>query len=126
MNTLYLDTEIYSDVPLSNGTHRYAEQSVPFTKDRDALLATLEEFFRGRLRAFYRERFPGDVVDACLEAVPAGALISAEARAHPASAFALRVPLVRHEAARHPGGDAGQCRCTGAHRRAGADRKSVV
>lgn len=37
-------------------------------KPKDAVLASLDEFVRGRLRAMFRERFPVDLVDACLAA----------------------------------------------------------
>jgi glycyl-tRNA synthetase beta chain len=37
-------------------------------KPKDLVLASLDEFVRGRLRALYRERNPVDIVDACLAA----------------------------------------------------------
>lgn len=58
MNTLYLDTEIYSDVPLSNGTHRYAEQSevllVALAWD-DGPVSVTEDFDPGKLQHFIDE-----------------------------------------------------------------------
>ena len=47
---------------------------------RDETLAALLDFFRGRLRAVYRERFPADVVEACLAAWDDGSLHDLDAR----------------------------------------------
>ncbi len=50
----------------------------------------LEDFFRARLRAFYRDRFPGDLVDACLAAWGFGSLRDLHARIHAVAAFRER------------------------------------
>ncbi|MBC7171458.1 MAG: glycine--tRNA ligase subunit beta, partial [Polyangiaceae bacterium] len=67
---------------------------------RADVLAALEEFFRARLRAFYadrragavedRERFPGDLVDACLGAWSLGSLRDLHARIVAVDAFRRR------------------------------------
>lgn len=61
---------------LAHAKQRYEAQGVDFGKHSEGLLGVLEDFFRGRIRAFYRDGYPGDVVDACLEAVPVGQLRS--------------------------------------------------
>jgi glycyl-tRNA synthetase beta chain len=57
---------------------------------RADVLAQLDEFVRARLRAFYRERFPGDVVDACVAAWPGGSLRDVQARIVAVDAFRAR------------------------------------
>jgi glycyl-tRNA synthetase beta chain len=57
---------------------------------RDEALASLLDFFRGRLRAFYRERFPGDLVDACLAAWDDGSLRDLDARISAVEGFRRR------------------------------------
>lgn len=50
------------------GAHAaYRAQDKPLA-DAETVVAKLDEFFRGRLRAFYGERYPTDIVDACLGA----------------------------------------------------------
>ncbi|MBK7774231.1 MAG: glycine--tRNA ligase subunit beta [Sandaracinaceae bacterium] len=57
---------------------------------RAEVLAQLDEFVRARLRAFYRERFPGDVVDACVAAWPGGSVRDVQARIVAVDAFRTR------------------------------------
>ncbi|MCB9627163.1 MAG: glycine--tRNA ligase subunit beta [Sandaracinaceae bacterium] len=57
---------------------------------RDEVLAQLDEFVRARLRAFYRERFPGDVVDACVAAWPGASIRDVAARISAVDAFRER------------------------------------
>jgi glycyl-tRNA synthetase beta chain len=48
--------------------------------DELEVLAKLDEFFRGRLRAYFTERHPNDVVDACLGAWDGGSIRDLGAR----------------------------------------------
>jgi glycyl-tRNA synthetase beta chain len=57
---------------------------------RDAVLAQLDDFVRARLRAYYRERFPGDVVDACVLAWAGGSVRDVAARIAAVDAFRER------------------------------------
>ncbi|MCA9578770.1 MAG: glycine--tRNA ligase subunit beta [Polyangiales bacterium] len=57
---------------------------------RAEVLAQLDEFVRARLRAYYRERFPSDVVDACVAAWPGGSLRDVAARIAAVDAFRAR------------------------------------
>lgn len=57
---------------------------------RAEVLSALEEFFRGRLKAFYRERFAGDLVDACLAAWSFGSLRDLHARVVAVDSFRSR------------------------------------
>ncbi len=51
----------------------YRAQDKPVGEQKQVLSA-LDEFFRGRLRAFHGERYPTDLVDACLGAWDSGSL----------------------------------------------------
>jgi glycyl-tRNA synthetase beta chain len=57
----------------------YRTQGKP-VGDEAKVLASLDEFFRGRLRAFHAERYPTDVVEACLGAWDGGSLRDLSAR----------------------------------------------
>lgn len=82
-----LDVDVRQLVLEAHDLYVLADGKGPFSKDRDAILATLDDFFRARLRAYYRERFPGDVVDACLDAWPLGSLRDLDARIKALDAF---------------------------------------
>lgn len=82
-----LDVDVRQLVLQAHDLYVLADGKGPFSKDREAILAALEDFFRGRLRAYYRERFPGDVVDACLEAWTLGSLRDLDARIKALDAF---------------------------------------
>ena len=56
-------------------------------KDAASVVGALDEFFRGRLRAFYKERFPVHVVEACLAAWRGGSLRELDARVRAVDAF---------------------------------------
>lgn len=55
------------------------EQGVKL-KPADAVLGQLDEFFRARLRAFYGDRFPGDLIEACLGAWDGSSIRDLDAR----------------------------------------------
>lgn len=54
---------------------------------RERVLAQLDDFFRARLRAFYGERFPGDLVDACLGAWDGRSVRDLDARVRAVARF---------------------------------------
>jgi glycyl-tRNA synthetase beta chain len=56
-------------------------------RERSQVLSELESFFRGRLRAFYSERFDLDLVDACLGAWEAASIRDLHARIEAIAAF---------------------------------------
>jgi glycyl-tRNA synthetase beta chain len=58
--------------------------------EQDELCATIEEFFRGRLRAHYRGRYPQDVIEACLGAWDGGSVRDFDARVVALSDFRQR------------------------------------
>lgn len=62
------------------------EQGVKL-KPADAVLGQLDEFFRARLRAFYGERFPGDLVEACLGAWDGSSIRDLDARVRAVARF---------------------------------------
>lgn len=64
----------------------YRDQGKP-VGDEAAVLASLDEFFRGRLRAFLADRYPTDVVDACLGAWDGGSIRDLSARLDALEAF---------------------------------------
>ena len=67
--------------------HRlYVEQEVKL-RDAAEVSAQLDEFFRGRLEAFYAERFPSDLVRACLGAWDGGSIRDFDARVRAISRF---------------------------------------
>lgn len=55
--------------------------------DRGEVIAKLDEFFRGRLRAFYKGRMSGDLVEACLAAWNSGSIRDLDARVNAVAAF---------------------------------------
>jgi glycyl-tRNA synthetase beta chain len=72
-----LDVDLASTL---RGAHAgYRAQEKPLA-DEEKVLAALDEFFRGRLRAFYGERYPTDLVDACLAAWRGGSIRDLDAR----------------------------------------------
>lgn len=64
----------------------YRAQNKPLDEE-DKVVAALDEFFRGRLRAFYGERYPTDLVDACLAAWSGGSIRDLAARIAALDAF---------------------------------------
>ena len=54
------------------------------------VLAKLDDFARGRLRAFYRENFSGEIADACLGAWEGGSIRDLDARVRAMAAFRKR------------------------------------
>lgn len=56
-------------------------------QDRAEVVAKLDDFFRGRLRAFYRGRTSGDLVEACLAAWDSSSIRDLEARVRAVAAF---------------------------------------
>ena len=67
--------------------HRaYRDQGKPVGEEA-AVLAGLDDFFRGRLRALFTERYPTDVVDACLGAWDGGSIRDLAARLAAVEAF---------------------------------------
>jgi glycyl-tRNA synthetase beta chain len=70
--------------------HAYRQYEGVNLGDEAALRDALLEFFRARLRALYRNRFPVDVVEACLGAWDAQSVRDLDARVHALSAFRER------------------------------------
>ncbi|MCA9603095.1 MAG: glycine--tRNA ligase subunit beta, partial [Myxococcales bacterium] len=56
-------------------------------RPKDDVLAQLDEFVRARLRAFYGEAFPGDLVEACLGAWDGASLRDLDARIRAVAKF---------------------------------------
>ncbi len=55
--------------------------------DKAEVLGKLDEFFRTRFKAFYREDHPGDLVDACVDAWPGRSIRDLDARVRAVAAF---------------------------------------
>lgn len=71
---------------LKNAWGAYHAQDKP-VGDQDEVLAQLDEFFRGRLKAYFGERLPTDLVDACLGAWDGGSLRDLNERLDALEAF---------------------------------------
>jgi len=56
-------------------------------RDRDQVVTQLDEFFRARLKAYYGERFPGDLLEACLGAWDGRSLRDLDKRVQAVAAF---------------------------------------
>jgi len=69
------------------GSRAAAGESVTFPKPNDAILATLATFFRGRLEVYFRDTYPGDVVDAALAAWDGRSIRDLRARMVAVNAF---------------------------------------
>ncbi len=82
-----LDVDVHRLIVTALDFYDRSSAGSPLTKSREEVVAALEEFFRGRLRAYYRERFPGDVVDACLDAWEFGSVRDLDARMKALEAF---------------------------------------
>lgn len=64
----------------------YKGQDKPLA-DRAEVLAKLDEFFRGRLKAFYGDRYPADLLEACLGAWDGESVRDFDARVKAVAAF---------------------------------------
>jgi glycyl-tRNA synthetase beta chain len=79
------------DVRLADAIHRaYRQYGTVDLGDETTLRQTLEDFFRARLRAHYRTRFPPDVIEACLGAWDGGSVRDFDARVGALAAFRER------------------------------------
>ena len=71
---------------LSRAHALYVEQGVRLRPEADVVVQ-LDQFFRARLRAFYGERFPSDLVEACLGAWDCESIRDLDARVRAVARF---------------------------------------
>lgn len=79
-----IDVDVRATLAAAHAAYRAQDKPV---KGEAEVLSALDEFFRGRLRAFLTERHPTDLVDACLAAWGGGSLRDLRARLDALEAF---------------------------------------
>lgn len=79
-----IDVDVRRTLAAAHAAYRAQDKPV---KDEAEVLSALDEFFRGRLRAFLTDRHPTDLVDACLGAWDGGSLRDLKARLDALEAF---------------------------------------
>jgi glycyl-tRNA synthetase beta chain len=83
-NKFDFDVHVRATLRATHDAYRAQDKPVG---DANAVLASLDEFVRGRLRAYFGERHPTDIVEACLGAWDGGSVRDLAARLAALEAF---------------------------------------